>query len=207
MTDLYTLSAETRTDFGKGAARRLRRAGRIPAVLYGHGIEPRHLSLPALAFASAIRHGGLTQVLTITMPDGDSVTALPKAVQRDPIKSEFIHADLLLVQRGEKVAVDVPVRVVGDAAPGTLVLLEFDQISIRADATALPEAIEVSVDGLDVGARVHASELALPSGAELVTPPDTVVVVVNAAPTAEELAPTGEAAEVEAEAGTEAGGA
>lgn len=207
MTDLFTLQAETRTDFGKGAARRMRRSGQIPAVLYGHGTEPRHLGLPALAFASAIRHGGLTQVLTINLPDGDSVTALPKAVQRDPIKSEFLHADLLLVRRGEMVTVEVPLRLVGEASPGTLVLLEYDQVAVRADATALPDQIEASIEGLGAGARVLASDLPLPEGTELVTPPDTVMVLVNAAPTAEQLAPTEEAAEVPAEAGTEAGGA
>jgi large subunit ribosomal protein L25 len=127
-----TLSAEIRTEFGKGAARRTRREGKVPAVLYGHGEEPKHLALPSLAFASAIRYGGMTQVITLNISDGSRVTVLPKAIQRDPIKNTYEHADLLLVRRGEKITVEVPLQLVGEAAKGTLVMFEHDRLAIYA---------------------------------------------------------------------------
>lgn len=191
------INAEIRTEFGKGGARRIRRAGKLPAVLYGHGEQPRHLSLPALAFATAIRHGGMTSVLTLTFPDGTKETALPKAIQRDPIKNTYEHADLLLVRRGEKVTVEVPVTLVGEAARGTLVMLEHDRVLISAEATHLPDHLEASVEGLDAGDRVTAGQITLPAGAELVTDPETVVAVVGLSPTSEQL----EGAEGEGEAG------
>lgn len=190
MPDQSTLTAEIRTEFGKGPARRTRRAGKIPAVLYGHGETPRHLSLPALDFATAIRYGGMTHVLTIKMPDGSKETVLPKAIQRDPIKNTFEHADLLLVRRGEKITVDIPVHLTGEAARGTLVMLEHDRIAINADATMLPDHLEASVEGLDVGGRVTAADLVLPPGAELAADPETVIAMVSVAPTAEEMEPT-----------------
>jgi large subunit ribosomal protein L25 len=201
-TDLSNLSAENRTEFGKGAARRTRRAGKVPAVLYGHGEDPRHLALPALEFAAAIRYGGMTQVLTINMPDGSQATALPKAIQRDPLKNTFEHADLLLVRRGEKITVDIPVHLTGDAARGTLVMLEHDRIAINADATMLPDHLEASVEGLDIGGRVIAADIVLPPGAELATDPETVIAMVNVSPSAEAMEPTavGEAEAVEPEA-------
>lgn len=187
MTDQSTLTAEFRTDFGKGAARRTRRAGQIPAVLYGHGLEPRHLMLPALEFATAIRYGGMTQVLTILLPDGSAQTALPKAIQRDPIKNVYVHADLQLVRRGEKITVEIPVVLVGEPVPGTLLLNEIDSVAVTADATQLPEQIEASVEGLDVGAQVTAGDLRLPAGAELADDPEMLIAVVNAAPTASQM--------------------
>lgn len=196
------INAEIRTEFGKGGARRTRRAGKLPAVLYGHGEQPRHVALPALAFATAIRYGGMTSVLTLTFPDGSKATALPKAIQRDPLKNTYEHADLLLVRRGEKVTVEVPVTLVGEAARGTLVMLEHDRIAISADATRLPDHLEASVADLDAGDRVTAGQINLPEGAELAIDPETVVAVVSVSPTAEQL----EGAEaVEAEAGESAG--
>jgi len=193
-----TLRAEIRTEFGKGAARRTRRAGKVPAVLYGHGEEPKHLALPALEFATAIRYGGMTQVLTLEMSDGSSATALPKAIQRHPIRNTYDHADLLLVRRGEKLTVEIPVQVVGEAARGTLVIHGHDRIAINADATRLPDHLEASVAGLDVGDRVTAADVVLPPGAELAADPETVIAIVSVAPTAEQMET--EAGEAPAEA-------
>ena len=125
------ISAEPRTEFGKGGARRTRRAGLVPAVLYGHGEKPQHIALPAREFAAAIRHGGLNQVFTIDIVGGSGTTlALPKAIQRDPIKDTFEHVDLLIVKRGEKVQVDVPVTLVGEADRNTLVVNESTTLAI-----------------------------------------------------------------------------
>lgn len=197
------ISAVPRTEFGKGGARRTRRAGQVPAVLYGHGEAPKHIALPAREFAAAIRHGGLTQVLDIAISDGSSHLALPKAIQRDPIKDTFDHVDLLIVRRGERVTIDVPVILVGEAARDTLVMHEANRLSITADALRLPENLEASIEGLPAGSHVTAADVKLPEGAELAADPDLVVAVVSAAPTAAELAPAeGEAPE---EAGEAAG--
>lgn len=182
-----TISAEIRTEFGKGAARRTRRAGKMPAVLYGHGEPPKHLALPALAFATAIRYGGMTSVLTLDISDGTTATALPKAIQRDPIKNTYEHADLLLVRRGEKLTVEIPVQLVGEAAKGTLVMFEHDTLAINADATTLPDHLEASIEGLEIGERVTAADVPLPPGAELAADPEIVIAMVGASPTAEQM--------------------
>src|SRR5512139_771687 len=132
------ISAVPRTDFGKGFARRTRRAGLVPAVIYGHGEAPRHISLPAKEFAAAIRHGGMTTVFEITVSDGHETLALPKAIQRDPLKDTYRHVDLIIVKRGEMVTVEVPVHVVGEAAKGTMTLVEHDRIAVIAEALHLP---------------------------------------------------------------------
>jgi large subunit ribosomal protein L25 len=181
------ISAEPRTEFGKGGARRTRRAGKVPAVLYGHGEKPKHISLPAREFAAALRHGGTTQVFNIEVSDGTQVLALAKAIQRDPIKDTFDHVDLLIVQRGEKVTIEVPVILAGEAGRNTLVMLEHDKLAVLADATRLPSQLEASVDGLDAGSHVLARDIALPEGVELAADPDFVVAVVAAAPTAAQL--------------------
>lgn len=191
-----TIEAEVRTELGKGPSRRARRSGRVPAVLYGHGEAPKHLTLPALAFATAIRYGGMTQVITLKLSDGSTETVLPKAIQRDPIKNSYEHADLLLVRRGEKLSVEIPVTLVGEAAKGTLVMFEQDRITITADATRLPDHLEASIEGLEAGTRVTAAEVALPPGAELASDPETVLAMVSVAPTAEQMeAEGGEAPE------------
>src|SRR5213078_3809765 len=123
------ISAEPRTEFGKGGARRTRRAGKVPAVLYGHGEKPRHISLPAREFAAAIRHGGMTQVFNIDISDGTTALALPKSIQRDPIKDTLDHVDLLIVRRGEKVTVEVPIHLIGEAARDTLVVTEHNTLT------------------------------------------------------------------------------
>jgi large subunit ribosomal protein L25 len=197
------ISAEPRNDFGKGFARRTRKAGMVPAVIYGHGEEPRHISLPAKEFAAAIRHGGLNTVFDIAVSDGHTTLALPKAIQRDPLKDIFKHVDLIIVKLGEMVTVDVPVHVVGEAVKGTMTLVEHDRISLNAEALHLPDHVEANIDGMDTGSHVTAGDVHLPKGATLVTDPETVLVVITHAPTAEELegpAAVEEGAEAEGEA-------
>lgn len=189
------LPAESRTEFGKGGARRTRRAGKIPAVIYGHGADPRHVSLPAREFTNAVRHGGANVLLTLLLEGGEQL-AIPKAIQRHPIKGMFEHVDLLAVRRGEKVTIDVPVHVVGDVASGGLVAQESTTVSVEAEATHLPSGIEVSIEGVQIGTQITAGDLALPAGVSLVTDPTHVVVIVAEAPTAEQMeAETAAAAE------------
>jgi len=179
------LSAESRNEFGKGFARRIRAAGKIPAVLYGHGTDPRHLALPAREFAHAIK-GGANTVLTLVLPDGDEL-ALAKSVVRHPLRDYYEHVDLIIVRRGERVTVDIPVVVVGEAPPDSLVLTDANTLSIEVEALHIPQSIEISIDGLDIGAQVLASQVTLPAGATLVSDPDTLVVAISNAPTAEDL--------------------
>jgi large subunit ribosomal protein L25 len=190
------IAAEPRTEFGKGAARRIRRANMVPAVLYGHGGDPRHISLPGHELMLALKTPNV--LLNLDLGGSDEL-ALPKDVQRDPIKGFLEHVDLVVVKRGEKVTVEIPVHVVGDAAPETLVNLDLTTLSVEAEATHIPAAVEVSVEGLAVGAQVHAKDISLPNGTTLVTDPEALVVAVAAAPTAEQL--EAELAEAEAEVG------
>lgn len=178
MVDTVRIVGTPRNEFGKGAARRARAAGQVPAVLYGHHTEVAHFTLPALEFARAIK-GDANRVLTIEL-DGEDHLALPRAIVRHPIKDYFQHIDLLLVKRGEKVTVDIPVHLVGEAAPGTLTLQETAHVSIEVDALAIPERLEVDVTGIEGGTVLHASTVTLPKGATLVTDPETVVVAIQA---------------------------
>ncbi|MBV1849184.1 50S ribosomal protein L25/general stress protein Ctc [Catellatospora tritici] len=196
------ISAEPRTEFGKGGARRTRRAGLVPAVVYGHGEAPRHIAVPAREFAAAIRHGGINTVFELVSSDGTKTLALPKAIQRDPLKDTFEHIDLVIVKRGEQVTVEVPVHLVGEAAKGTLVMTEHDKIAIVAEALHLPEFLEVSIEGLEAGSHVTAGDVKLPRGAALVADAETIVAVVSLAPTAEQL--EGETAEAAVEGAEEA---
>ncbi|HEX8094450.1 50S ribosomal protein L25/general stress protein Ctc [Jatrophihabitans sp.] len=180
------LAAEVRTEFGKGGARRTRRSGKIPAVIYGHGADPRHVSLPAREFAQAIKRGGGNVLLTITL-DGKDEFTIPKAVQRHPIRGDFEHVDLIAVRRGERVTIDVPLLITGDVAPGAMLGQEHTTVQVEAEATHLPSEIEVSVEGLDAGAHVTAGDLTLPAGATLVTDPETLLLNVSTAPTAEDI--------------------
>jgi large subunit ribosomal protein L25 len=180
------LAAEVRTEFGKGGARRTRRSGKIPAVIYGHGANPRHVSLPAREFAQAIKRGGGNVLLTVTL-DGKDELAIPKAVQRHPIRGDFEHVDLIAVRRGERVTIDVPLVISGDIAPGALLGLEHTTVQVEAEATHLPSEIEVSVEGLDAGAHITAGDLKLPAGTTLVTDAETLLLNVTTAPTAEEI--------------------
>ncbi|MEU1546944.1 50S ribosomal protein L25/general stress protein Ctc [Nocardia sp. NPDC005745] len=184
MSDVNLLEASVRTEFGKGAARRTRRAGNVPAVLYGHQADPQHLSVNAQAFAAILREHGTNAVLNLVI-DGQKQLALTKSVVVHPIRRYIEHADLLIIKRGEKVTADVNVTVAGDAAPGTLVTQEATTVSILADAMKLPEAIEVSVEGIEAGTQITAGELQLPEGVELATDAEILVVNVIAAPAAE----------------------
>jgi len=194
------ISAEPRTEFGKGGARRTRRAGKVPAVLYGHGEKPQHIALPAREFAAAIRHGGLNQVFTIDIVGGSGTTlALPKAIQRDPIKDTYEHVDLIIVKRGEKVQVDVPVSFTGEADRNTLLVTESTTLAVVAEAMHLPSGFEVSVEGLEAGTQITAADVTLPQGTELAVEPDFVLAIITQAQTAEQLeGDTGEGAEAEA---------
>jgi large subunit ribosomal protein L25 len=192
------IAAEARTEFGKGAARRIRRADNVPAVLYGHGSDPVHVTLPGHQLMLALKNSNA--LLTIDLGTEQHL-AIPKQVQRDPLKGFIEHADLLIVRKGEKVTVDVRINVVGDAVSGNLVILENSTISVEAEATHIPESFEVSVEGLDAGAQIHASDLALPSGSSLAVDGDPLIVNITAAPTEAQV--EAELAEAEAEAGIE----
>jgi large subunit ribosomal protein L25 len=180
------LSAESRTEFGKGGARRTRRAGKIPAVIYGHGADPRHVSLPAREFANAIRHSGANVLLTLEV-DGGEQLAIPKAIQRDAIKGVFEHVDLLAVRRGEKVTIDVPVHIVGEIASGAFLSQEATTVSLEAEATHIPTSIEVNVEGLDIGAHLTAGDLTLPTGSTLAVDASQSILIVQEAPSAEAM--------------------
>jgi large subunit ribosomal protein L25 len=174
------LQAESRTAFGKGAARRIRREHKVPAVLYGHGTDPVHVTLPGHQTMMALKHGGANALLSIDL-DGTTQLALPKQVQRHPVRGVLEHVDLLIVRRGEKVTVDVPVHVVGDAAPETVVTVENATVSVEAEATHLPDFVEVSVEGLEAGSQIHAKDLTLPSGSTLHGDEELLVVNVTQA--------------------------
>ena len=192
--------AEMRTEFGKGAARRIRRDDKIPAVVYGHGNDPIHLTLPGHDTMMALKHGGANALLELDI-DGSSQLALTKQVQVDPIRRVLEHIDFVAVRRGEKVTVDVPVHLVGEAARETLVVTEHATVQIEAEATHIPETIEVDIDGAEVGTQIHASDLELPSGSTLLTDPEALIVNVTAQISQEAL--DAELEEAEAEAGIE----
>ncbi|MFG3497867.1 50S ribosomal protein L25/general stress protein Ctc [Streptomyces sp. NPDC047928] len=184
------LTAETRTEFGKGAARRIRRENKVPGVLYGHGTEPVHVALPGHDLMMALKTSNVLIALTV---DGKTELAIPKAVQRDPLKGFLEHVDLLLVKRGEKVNVEIPVHAEGElAAGGNLLEHVLNALPVEAEATHIPEALTVSVQGLEAGASVLAKDIALPNGVSLAVDGETVVLQVLAAQAEE---PAGEGAE------------
>ncbi|HUJ08124.1 MAG TPA: 50S ribosomal protein L25/general stress protein Ctc [Streptosporangiaceae bacterium] len=207
------IAATPRTEFGKGAARRERRANRVPAILYGHGAATRHISLPGHDVLLALRTANV--LIRIDGLPGGSQLALPKAVQRDPIKGTVEHVDLIVVRRGEKVTVDVPVVVSGEVVADGLLDQQLVQISVQAEATAIPPSIEVDVEGMAIGVSITAGDLKLPAGVTLDAEPDLLVLHVIPAPTAAQLeaelgvvaeAPeAAEAAAVESEGEAEAG--
>ncbi len=179
------IAAEPRTEFGKGAARRTRRAGLVPAVLYGHGEETRHVVLPGHELMLALKTPNvLIQLDGLADVNG---LALPKSVQRDPIRGTIEHADLILVRRGEKVTVEISVRVTGEVSPDGMLNQQVVQLPVEADATNIPDGIDVDVEGMDVGASIHAGDLALPDGTTLAVDPETLILQVLAAPTAEQI--------------------
>jgi large subunit ribosomal protein L25 len=201
------LTVTVRTETGKGASRRARRDGKIPAVLYGHGEDPQHVELPGHDFAAVLRHSGTNAVLTLDIA-GKEQLALTKSLDIHPVRRNIVHADLLVVRRGEKVVVEVNVVVEGEAAPDTLVTQETNAIEIEAEALSIPEQLTVSVEGAGPGTQFTAGQITLPAGVNLISDPDLLVANVVNAPTAEDLeeegagetaeAPEGEAAEEEA---------
>ena len=202
MSEDTTVHAELRENFGKGFARRLRAAGKIPAVLYGHGTDPVHVALPGHQMLLFVRRANALIELDIA---GKSQLALVKDVQKDPVNQIIEHIDLVVIKKGEKVQVDVPVVVVGESFSGTIVNLDATSVSLAVDATHIPEHVEVDVEGLEEGARITAGELTLPKGASLVTDPDVLVVAISvpAAADADEAA-EGEAAAESADAAEDA---
>lgn len=200
------ITAETRTEFGKGAARRIRREDKVPAVIYEHGNVPLHITLPGHETWLALKTGGANALLDVQI-DGGSQLALTKQVQLDPIRRTIKHVDFVAVRRGEKVTVDVPVHVTGEAGPDTLVVTENATVEVEAEATHIPEYLEVSVEGAEVGTLVHASDLDLPSGSTLLSDEELLIVNVTNAPTQEEVDADLEVAEDEAAEGEEAEGA
>jgi large subunit ribosomal protein L25 len=192
------IQAEPRTEFGKGAARRIRRNAKVPAVLYGHGTPPIHIALPGHDIMLALKNANA--LLSIDV-EGENRLALPKQVQRDPIKGFIEHVDLLIVRRGEKVTVDIPVLTHGEVVSEGMLVTEHPQLSVEAEATHIPESVELDVEGFEIGAQVLAKDLELPEGTTLQDDEETLIVHVVAAPTAEELEE--ELAEAEAEAGIE----
>ena len=200
MSDQELIKAETRTEFGKGAARRIRREDKIPAVIYGHGNDPIHVILPGHQTMMALKHGGANALLALDI-DGSEQLALTKDVQVDPIRRVIEHLDFVAVIRGEKVTVDVPIHVVGDAAPETLVVTENSVVSVEAEATHIPEFFEVSVQGAAIGTQIHAKDLDLPEGTTLLADDELLIVNVTQQISAEAL--EAELEEAEAEAGIE----
>lgn len=192
-----TLVAESRSEFGKGAARRLRRAGQVPAVLYGHGTDPVHIALPGHATLLALRQANA--LLSIEVPGEAAQLALPKQVQRDPIRGFIEHVDLLLVRRGEKVSVEVAIVTTGEATPNTMVSIEHSTITVLAPATSIPSEIEVSIEGAEAGTQILLGDLKLPENVEIAGDPEALVVNITNAPSQAQL----DAEMAEAEAGIE----
>ncbi len=197
------IAAEPRTEFGKGPSRRIRRANKVPAVLYGHGEQPRHFSLPGHELMLALKHDD-NALLTLDTADGDQL-ALPKVIVRDPIKGHLEHVDLVAVRKGEQVTVEVPIQLVGEPAPETLVDQQTMTLTVSADATALPDHLELSIQGKRPGSSLAASDVKLPAGTTLAQDPDHVIVAILGVVSEEEL--EAELAEAEAELGSGQAGA
>jgi large subunit ribosomal protein L25 len=189
------ITAEPRTEFGKGGARRTRRAGKLPAVLYGHGTDPRHISLPTRDFEHALRTDGVNVLLDLQLAEGSEL-ALPKSIQRDPVRGAIEHVDLILVRRGERITVEIVIQVTGEVVPGGLLDQSLTTLSVSAEATNIPSGVEVSVEGLEIGDSVQAGQITLPDGVEIAGDADQVLIHIVPAPTAEEL--EAEVGEVEA---------
>jgi large subunit ribosomal protein L25 len=192
------ITAELRTEFGKGAARRIRREHKIPAVVYGHGNDPIHLTLPGHDTMLALKRGGTNALLELDI-DGTAQLALAREIQVDPLRRVLEHIDFVAVRQGERVTVDVLIQLVGEAGPDTLVVTENTTVQVEAEATHIPESIEVSIQGAPVGTQIHASDLVLPEGTTLLTDPETLVVNVTATQSEAQL--EAELAEAEADAG------
>ena len=213
-----SIAAQPRSEFGKGAARRVRRSQRVPAVLYGHGTPPRHVSLPGHELMRALKSANV--LLLLEGLEGGAELALPKAVQRDAVSGALEHVDLLLVRRGEQVTIDVPLSIIGNLVPDGFLDQQLVSLSINAEATHIPQQIEISIQDLQIGQSIHAGQVALPQGSTLQTDAEAVVVHITGAQSAAQFdaelaeaeselapavveAPVVEAAEAEAEAPAE----
>jgi len=190
--------AEVRENFGKGYARRLRAAGQIPAVIYGHGTDPVHVSLPGHQVSLLIRRANAVLELEV---GGKQQLTLVKDVQKDPVHQIIEHIDLLVVKKGEKIQVDVPVVVVGEPFAGTIANLDNATVSLEVEATHIPQTVEVDVEGLEEGTHITAADLTLPKGASLVTDAETLIVAISVPAAA--LAAEEEIAEADAEVAAE----
>ena len=190
------ISADARNSFGKGAARKLRVLGKIPAVIYGHGTEPVHVALPAHEIGLLLRRANAVLELDV---EGTTHLTLVKDVQKDPVRQIIEHLDLIVIRKGEKVQVEVAVHVVGETAPGTTADLDAKTLLLEVEATNIPQSVSIDIEGLEDGAMVHASEVKLPKGAELISDPEMVVIGVHF-PAEEEEEETEELAEGEAPA-------
>jgi large subunit ribosomal protein L25 len=179
------IAVEPRTEFGKGPARRTRREGRVPGIIYGHGTDTRHITLPGHDLMLALKTPNV--LIRVDGLSGGNQLTLPKAVQRDPIRGFIEHVDLIMVRRGEKVTVEVPVQVTGEVFSGGLLDQQMVQVAVEAEATNIPQGFEVDVEGMEIGASVHASDLTLPAGVTLAVDPEALVLHVLAAPTAEQI--------------------
>lgn len=202
--DNNKITAEVRNSFGKGAARKLRVLGRIPAVVYGHGTDPQHLSLPGHEVALLLRKANAVLDLDIA---GTSQLALVKDVQKDPVRQVIEHIDLIVVRRGEKVTIDIPVHLEGESAPDTIANLDTTALSIEAEATHIPERIVIDIEGLEEGTQITAGQVTLPAGTTLVTDPETLVVgiVVPQLDLTSDADPTDDEAEGDDDRGAEEG--
>jgi large subunit ribosomal protein L25 len=202
----YKLAAENRSEAGKGAARRLRASGRVPAVLYGHGTKPQHLSVDARQFGQALRTDAGVNVLISLEVGRNQHLALAKEIQRHPVKGSLIHVDFIQVRRGEKVHVQVPVHLVGEAPgarEGGILDQDLYQLNVEAEVTAVPEAVDADVSGLGIGDVLRVADLKAPDGAVILDDPEASVVSV-VAPTVEAEPEAEEAEEGEAAEGAEA---
>ena len=202
MADDMRLTAEVRTSFGKGAARKIRALNKIPAVIYGHGTDPQHVTLPGHETMLLIRKANAVLELNI---DGAQQLALVKDVQKDPVRQIIEHMDLIIVRRGEKVTVDIPVHLEGESAAGTIATQEHTTVSVEAEATHIPERITVDIEGLEDGTQIHASDLELPSGSTLISDPATLVVAISTpsgGAADEDVEPSGDSGEAVEETGT-----
>jgi large subunit ribosomal protein L25 len=203
MADEIQLDAPLRTEFGKGASRRLRRANQIPAVLYGHGMDPVHVALPAHATQLALRQANA--LLTLDIPGSTAQLALPKQVQRDPVTDRIEHVDLILVRRGERVTVEVPLVITGEVRGEAMIVTDQTSLTIEAEATQIPSHIEIDVSHLVIGDTVTAKDLPLPDGVVFPGNPEDLMLSIQAAQdqdlggTVEEESAEGEEASAEAE--------
>ena len=200
MSENAKIQAESRTEFGKGAARRIRRDHKIPAVIYGHGNDPIHVTLPGHATMMALKRGGANALLELEV-DGTVQLALTKQIQVDPIRRAIEHIDFVAVVKGEKVTVDVPVQLEGEAAPGTLVVTGAATIQIEAEATHIPDHLVISIEGLPAGTQITAADVTLPSGSTLLVDPEALIVNITEQISAAAL--EAELEEAESEAGIE----